>query len=329
MAVAGETLSPRLRLVGSAYSRLAGKSANSDLLQGKDTTGFVRTGQANSVTSNMIVNGTIAAADLGQMGASAGQVMKWTGSAWAPRNDSVGGGGSGDSAWVRGTPDSVLYTIRQLGIARGGASNMLYGSLRQTQVNLGVACTTGYSGSDYGYVTVSGGYQNSARDSFTTVSGGQHNVTYSSYDVVGGGQQNAADGPYATVGGGYLNYATTHSTVGGGYMNAATWDWDAVGGGNSDTASGGYSTVSGGHQNTASGGSATVGGGHNNAATGNNATVAGGSRHVVSQLQHSWWRGSEYRVRRQRHSQRWDPQRGDGHLRHGCGWVPRHIGSQL
>ena len=87
----GTELSPRLRLVGSAYSYLAGKSANSDQLQGKDTSGFVRTGQANSVTSAMIVNGAIAAADLGQMGADAGQVMKWTGSVWAPANDSTGG----------------------------------------------------------------------------------------------------------------------------------------------------------------------------------------------------------------------------------------------
>jgi hypothetical protein len=100
MAVAGGVeLSPRLRLVGSAYSYLAGKSANSDLLQGKDTAAFdsryVNEGQASSVTSNMIGDGTIAAADLGQMGASTGQVMKWTGSAWTPRNDSVGSGGSG------------------------------------------------------------------------------------------------------------------------------------------------------------------------------------------------------------------------------------------
>jgi hypothetical protein len=100
MAVAGGAeLSPRLRLVGSAYSYLAGKSASADLLQGKDTTAldsrYVNEGQASSVTSNMMVDGTIAAVDLGQMGASSGQVMKWTGSAWAPRNDSIGSGGGG------------------------------------------------------------------------------------------------------------------------------------------------------------------------------------------------------------------------------------------
>jgi hypothetical protein len=43
---------------------------------------------ANAVTSGKILDGTIAAADLGQMGAAGNQVMKWNGSAWTPRNDS-------------------------------------------------------------------------------------------------------------------------------------------------------------------------------------------------------------------------------------------------
>ena len=34
--------------------------------------------------------------------------------------------------------DSVLYTVRQLGIARGGSGDSLYGNVAQTQVNLGV-----------------------------------------------------------------------------------------------------------------------------------------------------------------------------------------------
>lgn|GEM_PF-950214 len=97
MAVSGDPeLTPRVRIASSAFAYLSERAASAELLQGKDTTRFVRSGQANSVTSAMVVDGTIAAADFGQMGASAGQVMKWTGSTWAPRNDSVGsGGGSG------------------------------------------------------------------------------------------------------------------------------------------------------------------------------------------------------------------------------------------
>jgi len=130
MAVAGGSeLTPRLRLASSAYAYLSARAANADLVQGKDTTAldarYVNEGQANSITSAMITDGsvtsadirdttvnttelkdgavtsakilnaTIAAADLNQMGATNNQVLKWTGSAWAPRNDSVGGGGGG------------------------------------------------------------------------------------------------------------------------------------------------------------------------------------------------------------------------------------------
>jgi hypothetical protein len=109
---ANPELSPRQRIVSAAYSYLAARAANSDLLQGKDTTAldsrYVNEGQASSVTSNMIVDGTIAAADLGQMGASTGQVMKWTGSAWQPRNDSVGGGGGGGTVTSVGQATGVV-----------------------------------------------------------------------------------------------------------------------------------------------------------------------------------------------------------------------------
>jgi hypothetical protein len=93
-------MSPRLRIASAAYAYLAERSANSDQLQGKDTTAldgrYVNEGQASSVTGGMIADASVTAADLGQMGAASGQVMKWTGSAWAPRNDSVGQpGGTG------------------------------------------------------------------------------------------------------------------------------------------------------------------------------------------------------------------------------------------
>ncbi len=94
MAVNGAELAPRLRIASAAYAYLSERAANADLLQGKDTIAldsrYVNEGQAGAVTSAMISDGTIAASDLGQMGAATGQVMKWTGSAWQPRNDSIG-----------------------------------------------------------------------------------------------------------------------------------------------------------------------------------------------------------------------------------------------
>jgi hypothetical protein len=115
MTVAGGAeLTPRLRIASAAYSYLAARAANSDLLQGKDTTAldsrYVNEGQASSVTSNMMVDGTVAAVDLNQMGASSGQVMKWTGSAWAPRNDSVGSGGGGGTVTSVSQATGVVCT---------------------------------------------------------------------------------------------------------------------------------------------------------------------------------------------------------------------------
>ncbi len=314
-------LTPRLRIVSSAYSFLSERSANADLLQGKDTVAFdsryVNENQANSITSSMIVNGTILGEDINQMGASAGQVLKWTGSAWAPRNDSIGTG-AGDNDWVRGTPDSVLYTIRQLGIARGGANNMLWGTNRFTHVNFGVACTTGTSGQNYQYITIGGGYQNVASGINATVAGGLGNKAISPGATVGGGGYNSATNLDATVAGGYYNTAGAprsvicggeHNTisgnlgggaicggngntvsnadaiVGGGYKNTASGYRSTVAGGDSCTASGNKSTVGGGRHNTASNDQSTVGGGDSNTASGANATVSGGFINTASGLQ--------------------------------------------
>jgi hypothetical protein len=276
----GPELAPRLRIASAAYAYLAARAAYADLLQGKDTAAldvrYVNEAQANSITSVMIANGTIAAVDLNQMGATANQVLKWTGSAWAPRNDSVGGG-AGDNAWVRSGSDSVLYTINLLGIARGGSNNALYGNQRFTHVNLGVACTTGTSGQNYRYATVGGGWRNVASDSFAMVAGGSRNTASGIYATVAGGQYDTASANFATVGGGFSNSASGNTaTIGGGYNNDATDSYATVAGGYNNDATGTYATVAGGQNNTADTAHATVGGGYNNDATGTYATVAGG-----------------------------------------------------
>jgi len=86
-------------------------------------------------------------------------------------------GGGSDNDWVRGTPDSVLFTIRQLGIVRGGdARNEIYGAGRHTHTNLGAnECVTGELGQNYGFCTVTGGSFNSANNAYATVGGGYEN----------------------------------------------------------------------------------------------------------------------------------------------------------
>ena len=156
--------------------------------------------------------------------------------------------GSG-SHWT--VTDSVIYSNKYWGIARGGGGNVFIGDSAHTHVNLGVACTTG----------------------------GTH-VLHDRYSSVGGGYGNAAAGMYATVSGGWLNVTTGSfsPTVSGGYNNIADNDYATVGGGANNNALGGYSTIAGGSSNSTQYDGATVGGGQINAATFICATVPGGYR---------------------------------------------------
>ncbi len=150
--------------------------------------------------------------------------------------------------------DSVLYTNKYWGIAKGGAGNVLYGDSVHTHVNLGVACTTGTSGDDYKYCTVGGGRGNTASERYATVGGGSNNAASERYATVGGGYDNTASGRKATVGGGENNTADSScATVGGGFDNTASDYYATVVGGRYNTASGIYATVGGGYWNTASG----------------------------------------------------------------------------
>ena len=146
--------------------------------------------------------------------------------------------GVGDNnAWMRSGSDSVLYTIHNLGIARGGAANALYGTNRYSHVNFGVACTTGANGQNYSYATVGGGDHNTASGQQATVAGGAYNTASHVSATISGGAHNVAN--------------QIDATVGGGAYNTASGEQATVGGGSRDTASGIYSTVPGGYGNAA------------------------------------------------------------------------------
>lgn len=284
-----QELTPRLRIVSSPYSYLANRSAIADSALGTSRIGgfnltdldnrYVNENQTNSINSQMIVDNSILGQDLNQMGANINQVLKWSGTTWQPANDEVGS----DNAWIRGTPDSVLYTIRPLGIARGGVNNMLYGNYCYTHTNLGVACTTGRNGQNDLYCTVCGGYRNRAESSFTTVGGGYGNTACGNYSTVGGGRDNRTIFDFVTIAGGDSNAGVNYSAVGGGKRNQAWVIAATIGGGYGNIAWGYYGVIGGGYQNGLGGVDCpTVGGGRNNFAGGGNfATVGGGYKNFI------------------------------------------------
>jgi hypothetical protein len=189
-------------------------------------------------------------------------------------------GGAGDNDWI--VTDSVLYTGKYWGLARGGAGNVFVGDAAYTHVNLGANSTVG----DTGYLncTVSGGIYNTANFTYATVGGGRNNNANNVSTTVGGGRDNYATGGNATIAGGYRNEASgTYATVGGGYDNTASSFHSTVAGGNSNTA-GQTGTVSGGYGNIASptGNGASIGGGYNNYVDGNYGVIPGGYANTIT-----------------------------------------------
>jgi hypothetical protein len=252
----------------------------------------------DAVTGIKIVDGSIDFADIGQNGAAAGQVMKWNGSAWSAADDEAETG-SGDSDWT--IAGNVLFTGGRWGIARKG--NTLNGYGDSTHVNLGCESTTGAVSLDDRYVTISGGFDNSASGDFSTIGGGENNAA-DQYGTVGGGGGNNATNQYSTVGGGQGNSAMqSHATVGGGYGNFSSGMYSAIGGGEDNSTNGDhtyiggglsnsiadneYAVICGGHQNQNDGAYAFIGcGGSDNPTMGNRAygdysVIGGGSANMT------------------------------------------------
>lgn len=211
-----------------------------------------------------------------------------------------------DGDWVRGTPDSVLFTTRECGLSRGGSSNMLWGTQQKTHVNFGVACTTGVSSVNYSYAMIAGGFRNTAgyAGSYATVVGGAYNNADGGYTMIGGGYSNDIPEYWGTIVGGYANAVNsrgggilsgygnlagataldTAAVVLGGYMNSALGKYSFIGGGQYNTASGDYSFVGGGLRNNAAAPYSAICGGDSNLTTGSHSVIGGGAGDTVNAL---------------------------------------------
>ena len=160
----------------------------------------------------------------------------------------IGGGGNNQAGNNTGTTEDATYAticggegnkaMRYHTAVGGGQNNFAYGD----------------------YAVIAGGLDNSTPDSYCNVGGGRENVSGNDdsilenlYITIGGGYQNSAIGLRATIGGGYMNQSNSNScVVAGGRENQATGGYSAVGGGRENVASGYYSAIPGGYGSTAS-----------------------------------------------------------------------------
>jgi hypothetical protein len=109
----------------------AGDDLTTSSNAGGDVTGVFSNLQigANTITTNEIVNGTIVAADLGQMGAVSGQVLRWNGSAWAPATIS-GGGGIQDCGDINSPEPEEAIAVG--GVCQNNESQLYVRAIRST-----------------------------------------------------------------------------------------------------------------------------------------------------------------------------------------------------
>ena len=179
--------------------------------------------------------------------------------------------GPPDNDWVVGPAglDSVLLTGNRLGISRGGVSNALFDSYRCTHLNLGVACTTGTSGGNNTYVTISGGFNNTAYANAATVSGGADNRCAGFASSITGGSMNTTAGNYNAIAGGYAD------STKGPYSSVFTGRGNVAGDSVRDTAVVVFSGL-GNQARALYGGYVTIGNGQANQANGQYGTILNG-----------------------------------------------------
>ncbi len=279
----------------SAYSDLVDEgylddNAGTDLLTRSQANGrYVNEDQGDSVTSAMIVNGTVTADDL-QDGAALTEILDDDGAGSGLNADLLDGQHASAFASSSHNHDSRYWKLAGnsgtdpgsdfIGTTDNVALNFRVNNARAFRLEPNTTSPNiigGYSGNSVtgGVVgaTIGGGgassFVNRVTDNYGTVGGGY-------YNQAGNNAGSTYDIPYATVCGGENNVASGYgATISGGGYNIASDGAATVGGGYGNTASGYRATIGGGKDNTASGADATIPGGEGNIAAGDHSFAAG------------------------------------------------------
>jgi hypothetical protein len=311
LTVEAQALSPRTEVTSVGYAYRAVISDSADILDGFNASAsptandlfpltvgdaqYVNEGQADAVTSSMIVDGQVGSTDLGTDAVTTGKIFNLAVTSEKIAADAVISGKVLDGSLIRddvadtfkapyadtadyahaapASPDNdwtmmgnVLYANGNMGLSMR-SYNVLYGIYDSSHVNLGIQCTTGTSGEDRAFITVSGGFGNTARQDYGAVGGGSLNDAGGYHNVIGGGENNSTNGQYATVAGGRDNTAGVDgATVTGGGMNSVVGGWAWLGGGWANQAAGYQSVVGGGYGDTVNGDYGAVLSGYSNMA---------------------------------------------------------------
>jgi hypothetical protein len=237
----------------------------------------------NTVETSHIVDGAVTASKLNDMGASSGQVLRWSGSVWEP-------GDIGGSRWLV-NDNNLFYNDGNVGIGTDEPEAQLHvnGTFRAigirtiahaTSPNIIAGNSNNVINNDAFGQTISGGasstFPNRTGASYATVSGGSYNRAMGSANTISGGSNNSTNGTGSSVSGGNQNSATgDYSSVSGGTVNNASGLASYIGGGTSNNAIGNRSTILGGHNNLVDGNYGMIPGGNSNSASGNYTFAAG------------------------------------------------------
>jgi len=171
------------------------------------------------------------------------------------------------------TPNATLLVngsiARDIGVTLTGIST--------TMVSLGVGGSMGTTTYNPMHITVSGGLDNEARDSYVVIAGGANNTAWQTGATVSGGFDNWVNGMYSLISGGRSNLVSgNYGSIGGGLWNTAVGNYVVLGGGNQNEVMGNYASVLSGGYSTANTTGAVVGGGFRNMADGMYASVFAG-----------------------------------------------------